>query len=64
MIDDHFRQFQKENNFRTVNDEPTCYSCRAFDYVNENNFICLASGKDDSFMKVSITTVCNKFSPA
>lgn len=64
MMDEHFREFQKKNKFRTTDKEPTCYSCKGFDSVNGHDYICLASEKDYQYMKISITTVCNNFSPA
>jgi hypothetical protein len=64
MIEEHFREFQKKNKFRTTEKEPTCYSCKGFDSVDGFQFICLLSERDQNYMKVFITTVCKKFSPA
>lgn len=64
MIEEHFKEFQKKNRFRTTDKEPTCYSCKGFDSVDGHTFICLASVKNEQYMKVPITTVCNNFSPA
>lgn len=63
MIDEHFREFQKKNKFRTTEKEPTCYSCKGFDSVDGHTFICRLTEKDSQFMPVKITTVCRKFSP-
>ncbi len=61
---DHFRRFQKQNGFQHTDKEPTCYSCRFFDSVDGHEFICLASEINYNYMKVGITTICKKFSPA
>lgn len=58
-----FSEFKRVNKFHEAHKEPTCYSCRYFDSI-ENRFICLLAFTDNVYMETKITTVCRKFSPA